>query len=88
LSQSYDAWNKGKLRIKDTDIYRGTKSIYHALRILLFGIQIAKHGKIVDFSESNSLHDEIVGADQFEWSYFKDKYFNYKKELEESFKAA
>jgi len=88
LSQSYNAWNKGKMRIKDTDIYRGTKSIYHSLRILLFGIQIAKHGKIVDFSESNKLHDEILGSNQFEWSYFKDKYFSYKKELEENFKVA
>ena len=53
LSQSYNAWNKGKMRILDMDFERGLKSIFHSLRILLFGIQLVEDGEIFDFSEAN-----------------------------------
>lgn len=37
------------------------KGIFHALRILMFGIQLKEHQKIVDFSVSNELKYEIEG---------------------------
>ena len=38
---------------------RGKKSLFHSLRILKFGIQIAKHGTIINYSEANDIFEEI-----------------------------
>lgn len=35
------------------------KSLWHSLRILMFGIQILERGSIEDFSEANGLWDEV-----------------------------
>ena len=37
------------------------KGVFHALRILMFGIQLKEHQKIIDFSVSNELKYEIEG---------------------------
>jgi predicted nucleotidyltransferase len=86
LSQSSEAWHKGQRRILDADIYRGAKSIYHSLRILMFGIQMAKSGKITDFKESNYLYNGIVESDQYKWNYYKDNYLPLRRKLEQEFK--
>jgi hypothetical protein len=38
---------------------RAKKGIFHALRILMFGIQLKENQKIVDFTEANELKAEI-----------------------------
>lgn len=38
---------------------RAKKGVYHALRILIFGIQLKEHQKIVDYAEANYLKKEI-----------------------------
>lgn len=52
----------------------GKKSLWHSLRIIDFGIQILKHGKIVDYSSMNKLYNEIVLSEETDWEYFKCKY--------------
>lgn len=39
---------------------RGKKDLVHALRYLLFALQIIAHGKIVDFTCANQIYKEIV----------------------------
>jgi len=85
LSQSHQSWMNGKRKIIETDLHRGSKSIWHSIRILQFGIQIVKHGRINDFQEANKLYTEIVDADEYRWNYYRDKYLPYKKELEDIF---
>jgi len=41
------------------EIRKGMKSIFHSFRIIQFGIQLAKYGKIVDFSSANSIFESI-----------------------------
>ena len=51
---------KKKMTIeKDYDLNIGRKSLFHSFRIIMFGIQICKHGKILDYTEANSLYREI-----------------------------
>ena len=53
-----NAWAKADKNMtveKDYDLYRGQKSLFHSLRIMKFGIQIAKFGKIVDYHTSQKL---------------------------------
>ena len=82
LSQSHDAWHKGKIKLLDMDIERGLKSIFHSMRILIFGLQILEHGEIIDFSEANDYWAEIDGCDQFKWNYWKDNFLPRKRDLE------
>lgn len=49
---------KKKMEVEQ-DILTGKKSLFHSLRILDFGIQIATHGKIVDFTKANPYWEEI-----------------------------
>jgi len=75
-----------KKLIVEHDYYIGKKSLWHSLRILMFGIQIAKHGKIVDYSEANSLWSEIVLCDKNDWNYYKDKYKQLHNQLSTEFR--
>ena len=57
-----NAWAKfhKKLTVeKDYDFYRGLKSLFHCLRLLVFGIQIATYGKIIDYSEANHYWEDM-----------------------------
>lgn len=87
LAQSFSSWQGGKLKIRKYDFPRGSKSIFHSLRMLMFATQIAEHGKIVDFSAANHLYSGIVDSDEIEWSYFKEKYLPLKVQLEEKLKS-
>lgn len=56
-----NSWVKSKKKmLVEKQDYIGRKSMWHSLRILMFGVQIAKHKKIVDFSEANMYYDDIV----------------------------
>lgn len=78
---------KAKKKIEvGTDYYIGWKSLFHSLRILNFGIQIGKHGKIVNYGEANHYWDEIKNANQYNWQYFKAKYQPIYNELSTEFK--
>ena len=76
------AWVKGKKKLtieKDFDWRGGKKSIWHSLRLYMFGAQCAQYGSIVDFTEANSYYDDIVGTKhgntgQEEWEYLKKSY--------------
>lgn len=63
---SSNSWVKCKKKIEQGDYYIGVKSLFHSLRIPLFGIQIAKTGKIIDFTEANFIHDKIFSK---EWTW-------------------
>lgn len=66
---------KKKLTVeKDYNTYIAKKSLFHSLRILMFGIQIAKFGFIKDYTEANYLWDKIVLNDLNDWTYYKTEY--------------
>lgn len=75
-----NAWAKchKKLTVeKDYDFYRGLKSLFHSLRVIIFGIQIAKYGKIVDYSEANYIWRDLWENDicpSHKWEDYKSKY--------------
>lgn len=70
-SNSYVKAKKKFTVAKDLDPYIAKKSLFHALRILKFGIQIAKHGKIVDYSEANGYWYKIMNNTSERWEDFK-----------------
>lgn len=65
---------KAKKKIDvEKDYYIGFKSLFHSLRILNFGIQIATTDHI-DFSAANHYWKEIIEAKEYNWQFYKDKY--------------
>lgn len=78
---------KAKKKIdKENDFYVGWKSLFHSLRILNFGIQIAGKGKIADYSAANNHWFDIRDAQQYNWEYFKEKYQPIYNELATEFR--
>lgn len=74
-AKASNSFVKAKKKIeKEKEYYVGWKSLFHSLRIFHFGIQIATHGKIIDFSEANHLWKEILEANCYDWAYFKQHY--------------
>lgn len=74
-----NSWAKAHKKMtveKDLDMYRGAKSLFHSLRILMFGIQVCEKGCIYNFHEARTLWYEIYGEymDGENWDYFKEKY--------------
>ena len=78
------SWVKAKKKFEieaDRNIYIAKKSLFHSLRIIDFGIQIATYSKIVDYSSSNYLWEEIKNNPMEDWDNYKNKYqelFNFR----------
>lgn len=73
---------KCKKKLKQGDYYIGKKSLFHSIRILGYGTQIALAGRIVDYSAYNSFHKIIMGMTTNEWSDYEKLFkpiFNHKK---------
>jgi hypothetical protein len=86
-SKSSNSFVKAKKKLivqKDYNPYVGKKSLFHSLRILLFGIQIAKFGKIVDYSEANKLLIPIMRAN--DWGELFEKYKSLYNNLSSDFR--
>ena len=74
-SVSSNSWVKAKKKLEvEKEPYIGLKSLWHSFRIIDFGIQIAKEGKIIDYSSSNDLYHEIISNIGYDWNFFKEKY--------------
>jgi len=74
-AKSSNSWVKCKKKltvVEDYDLAIGRKSMFHAFRIIDFGIQIAKNGKIIDYSSSNELHKEIFF--EYDWESLFEKF--------------
>ena len=75
-----NAWAKchKKLTVEaDYDYYRAIKSLFHCLRLLKFGIQIATYGKIVDYTEANNYWEDLWEKDivpSHKWEDYKAMY--------------
>lgn len=63
---SSNSFVKCKKKLAIGEDYIGKKSMFHSLRILMFGIQIAKFGKIVDYKEANYLLPIIMSMATWE----------------------
>ena len=59
---------------KDYDLYRGQKSLFHSIRVMVFGIQIAKFGKIVDYQEANQYWTMIYAMKDSPWEVYKETF--------------
>ena len=59
---------------EDKNIYVGKKSLFHSLRIPIFGKQIAEYGKITDYGAANHYWPRILDCKVEDWNYYKKIY--------------
>ena len=85
-----NSWVKCKKKLtveKDFAPRVGKKSLWHSLRLLMFGIQILKYGKIYDYGCANGLYDKIVNNPSNDWQYYKDNYQSLYNTLKSEFRS-
>lgn len=84
-SVSSNSYVKCKKKLAEGQIYIGRKSLFHSIRILGFGIQIALTGRIVDYGAYNHHLKIIMGIQSDKWedydSIYKPIFNRYKKNL-------
>jgi predicted nucleotidyltransferase len=61
-----NSWVKSKKKLEQGDYYIGIKSLFHSLRIAMFGIQLAKYGVINDWTCANHIWDKLQSK-QWSW---------------------
>jgi predicted nucleotidyltransferase len=59
IQKASASWHIASEQSKNGQKHLAKKGVFHALRILMFGIQLKEHKKIIDFSVSNELKREI-----------------------------
>lgn len=67
---------KKKLEV-EKDYYIGIKSLFHSLRIPIFGTQIASQNEIYDYTAANYLWNEIINyynSGHLDWNHYKTIY--------------
>lgn len=84
--KSSHSFVKARKKIRYGEYYIGRKSLWHSFRIIYFGIQMAKCGKITDFSAANHLYNDIVLNDNNDEKYYKTKYVGLHNELMTEFR--
>ncbi len=73
-AKASNSWVKAKKKMEvEKDLPLGRKSLFHSLRILNFGIQIAKEGRLTYYTAANPYWEAI--KDEFEsWPEYQSKY--------------
>jgi predicted nucleotidyltransferase len=59
ITTASSSWHFSTLAYRDNHYESCAKNIFHALRILDFGIQIKEHHRIVDYSSMNKVKESI-----------------------------
>lgn len=78
---------KKKLTVPDSyDPYVAKKSLWHSLRILMFGTQIVEVGRISDYAEANGLYGEIMAGPD-DWDELDKRYRPLRNELRSRFRS-
>jgi hypothetical protein len=57
---SSNSWVKCKKKLQEGEYHTAIKSFYHSIRIPMFASQIARYGKITDFSIANFIWNRLI----------------------------
>jgi hypothetical protein len=88
MSESFNTFQKAKLKFEAGDVVMGKKKLYHSFRVLNFASQILKEGLIKNFSEVNDLWKNIQEDQNQDWQHYREtflpKKISFEKMLQES----
>ena len=69
------------LWLRENDIKKGKKNLFHCIRYVCFGIQIAINGMITNYTEANQYFNQIFEDQSTEWKHYNDIYGKKAKDL-------
>jgi predicted nucleotidyltransferase len=70
---SSNSWVKARKKLEGGEYRTGVKSLFHSIRIPMFGSQIAQTGVIGDFSCANEIWKEI-DSKQWDWTSLDERF--------------
>ena len=75
-AKASNSWVKAKKKItlEDENTYIGVKSLFHSIRIILFGIQIAKNNAVVTFHEASYILRDLRYENVISWEHLNKEY--------------
>lgn len=79
-SISSNSYVKAKKKLIDNEIYIAQKSLFHSIRIIMFGIQIAAQGTIYDYSCANKDWEKIKILEP-DWNIWRNNFHEYRNGL-------
>lgn len=89
LRKSSDSWGRAKKKLRpEGEPHQGRKSLFHSLRILLFGLQIARQRRIVNYNAANEHWVAIRDSGQDDWPWFRAIYQPLWNDLANQFRRA
>lgn len=81
--KSSNSWVKAKKKLEvEKELYIAQKSLFHSLRILTFGIELAQTGKIFNYNQSQ-LWKTVIDCPPEKWSSLKPLYNSLKSKFKE-----
>ena len=80
-----NSYVKSKKKINQGDYHIGIKSLFHSLRIVMFGKQLVKNGSIYNFSEANYIWEDLISK-IWTWDELDIKYKSLKNKLLSEFR--
>lgn len=81
--KSSNSWVKAKKKLEvEKELYIAQKSLFHSLRILTFGIELAQTGKITNYNQSQ-LWKMVLDCPPEKWSSLKPLYNSLKSKFKE-----
>ena len=72
---SSNSWVKARKKMEGGEYRTGVKSLFHSIRIPMFGSQVAGNGSIGDFSCANSVWEEIDSR-RWDWASLDERFRN------------
>lgn len=78
---SSNSWVKAKKKLQKGDYEVGIKSLFHSLRIPMFGTQIAEHGKIIDWTVANDIHKKLWSRYDWTWGELDEEFREQKNNI-------
>lgn len=90
--KSSHSWVKARKKFispynRANEMERGKKSLFHSLRIIMFGIQIARDGHISDYSEANYIFEDIMTDPSISWENYEKQWKKARNELLTKFRT-
>lgn len=83
---SSNSWVKCKKKLYQNEYHIGVKSLFHSLRIPLFGQQIAKTGEIYDFSCANDIWNKINSKKDCTWGELDSEFREFRNSIMSDFR--
>lgn len=80
ISKASDSWHVATMQFKDGETEMAQRGVYHALRILEFGIQLKEYGKIINYGIAKEIKDSVFNEEQefiiYKWIPIRDEKMN------------